>query len=169
MTLSAIDLVGLLVLSYNLLRGLATGLIRTGVGAVAVLAASYMAWQHQTWGGPVVNAVVPTDSSFAFALRPLIVWVGSFVLVNAIGVVMRLGVRYTPLVLIDRILGGLFGLALGAGVLLLPMLFVAHFPLLQQIPAIQQALKDSMFASWLTPAVQFLLERVPSLLGGPSS
>lgn len=166
MTLSAIDIVGVVILAYNLLRGLATGLIRTGIGAIAVLIASYMAWQHQTWGGPVVNALVPSDWAMASVMRPLIVWVGAFVIINALGVVMRFGVRYTPLILADRILGGLFGLVVGAGVLLLPMLFVAHFPLLQQIPAIQDSLKTSMLATWLSPALQYLMERGPGLVGG---
>lgn len=166
MTLSAIDVVGLLILGYNGLRGLGTGLIRTGIGAIAVLVATYMAWQHQTWGGPLVHAMVPADWPLAFALRPLIVWVTAFVVLNAIGVVVRLGVRYTPLILADRILGGLFGLVVGAGVLILPMLFVAHFPLLQQIPLIQNALRTSMLATWLSPVVQFLLERAPLVLGG---
>lgn len=166
MTLSAIDIVGLVILAYNLLRGLATGLIRTGIGAIAILMASYMAWQHQTWGGPVVDALIPAGTAMASVLRPLIVWVGAFVIINAVGVALRLGVRYTPLILADRILGGLFGLVVGAGVLLLPMLFIAHFPLLQQIPAIQDSLKSSMLATWLSPALQFLMERAPELNGG---
>lgn len=168
MTLSAIDIVGFVILAYNLLRGLATGLIRTGIGAIAVLIASYMAWQHQTWGGPVVDALLPTDMAMASVMRPLIVWVGAFVIINALGVVMRIGVRYTPLILADRILGGVFGLVVGAGVLLLPMLFVAHFPLLQQIPAIQDSLKTSVLATWLSPALQYLMERGPGLVGGPT-
>ena len=166
MTLSAIDIVGGLVLAYNLLRGLTTGLIRTGIGAIAVLVASYMAWQHQTWGGPIVNFLVPADWSMAFALRPMIVWVGAFVILNAVGVVLRLGVRYTPLILADRILGGIFGLGVGIGILLLPMLFVSYFPLLQQFPAIQDALKASVLASWLSPTLQSLLELSPGFLGG---
>jgi len=168
MSLSAIDIVGLVILAYNLLRGLATGLIRTGIGAIAVVMATYMAWQHQTWGGPVVNVLVPADWAMASVARPLIVWVGAFVLINALGVALRFGVRYTPLILADRLLGGVFGLVVGAGILLLPMLFVAHFPLLQQIPAIQDGLKTSMLANWLTPALQYLLERSPGLVGGPT-
>ena len=102
----------------------------------------------------------------AFVLRPLIVWIGAFVLVNALGILLRLGVRFTPLILADRILGGIFGLVIGAGVLLLPLLFVAHFPLLQQIPPIQDMLKSSMLATWLSPALQFLMEHAPGLLRG---
>ncbi|MNT61434.1 Colicin V production protein [compost metagenome] len=124
-----------------------------------------MAWQHQTWGGPVVNFLVPADWSLAFVLRPLIVWVGAFVLINALGFLLRLGVRYTPLILADRILGGLFGLVVGVGVLLLPMLFVSYFPLLQQIPVIQDALKSSMLATWLSPTLQSLMELTPGFLG----
>jgi uncharacterized membrane protein required for colicin V production len=166
MTLSAIDIVGIIVLAYNLLRGLATGLIRTGIGAIAVVVATYMAWQHQTWGGPVVNFLVPADWSMAFVMRPLIVWTGAFVLINAVGVLLRLGVRYTPLILADRILGGIFGLAVGVGVLLLPMLFIAQFPLLQQIPPIQDALKASTLVNWLSPALQILMDLSPGLTEG---
>ncbi len=168
MTLSAIDIAGLAILAYNLLRGVATGLIRTGVGAIAVLIASFLAWQHQTVGGPVLDFLLPATWPLTFVLRPMIVWIAAFALVNALGVLLRLGVRYTPLILADRILGGIFGLGLGAGVLLMPMLFVAHFPLLQQFPAIQDALRASVLATWLSPALQFFLERVPELLGGSS-
>lgn len=168
MTLSAIDIVGLLVLAYNLLRGLTTGLIRTGVGAIAIVVATYFAWKHQTWGGPIVDVLVPPDASSAFILRPLIVWIGAYVILNAVGVVLRLGVKYTPLILADRILGGIFGFFVGVGILMLPMLFISYFPLLQQIPAIQDALKNSLLATWLTPTLQPLLEISPNVLEGKS-
>lgn len=166
MTMGAFDIVGVLILAYNLLRGLATGLIRTGVGAAAVLLATYVAWQQETWGGPLLDALLPAEAAMASVLRPVIVWIAAFLAINAFGFLLRLGVRFTPLILADRILGGIFGLLVGAGVLLLPMLFVAHFPLLQQISPIQDAYKSSWLATWFTPALQFLLEHSPALLEG---
>lgn len=48
--------------------------------------------------------------------------------------------------------------------LVVPMVLVANFPLLQQIPAIQQAFARSWLANLLTPLVTLLLHWAPMRL-----
>lgn len=162
MTATAIDVIGVLILAYNTLRGLSTGLIRTSVGMMAVILASYYAWQYQDLGKYLVDGWIPPTMPLAFLARPFAVWVIVFGAVNLAGILLRFMVRVTPLVMADRIGGALFGLATGLVFLIMPLLLLANFPLLQQIPLIQQALAHSLLANALTPLVLVLQHFTPA-------
>lgn len=163
MTATLMDVFGVLILAYNVLRGLTTGLIRTSVGAIAVVLATFSAWQYQELAAPLVDPWVPPSFPMAFLLRPLAVWLIAFAGINVMGLLLRWAVRVTPLVLADRIGGAVFGFVTGVVVLLIPMILVANFPLLQQIPFIQDALAHSAIASLLSPVVHLVLGLVPVL------
>lgn len=162
MTATLIDVIGVLVLAYNTLRGLSTGLIRTSVGMMAVILASYYAWQYPDLGRHLAYGWVPPTMPLAFLARPFAVWVLVFGVVNLAGVLLRFMVRVTSLVMADRIGGALFGLMTGLVILITPMLLLASFPLLQQIPLIQQTLAQSLLANALTPMVQELQHFAPA-------
>lgn len=161
-TATLLDVFGVLILAYNVLRGLTTGLIRTAIGLVAVVMASDAAWQYPgaaAWIDPWLPPTVPV----AFLLRPLVVWLGTFLVINLVGFALRWAVRVTPLVAADRIGGALFGLFTGLAILATPMLLIANFPLLQQIPFIQELLRRSAIAALLNPLVQLVLHLAPTL------
>jgi uncharacterized membrane protein required for colicin V production len=164
MTASPLDVFGLLILAYNVLRGLTTGLIRTSVGAIAVVIASYCAWQYPALAAPLVDPWLPGSFPLAFLVRPALVWFVAFTGLNLVGIGLRWAVRITPLVIADRVGGALFGLLTGVVLLVVPMVLVANFPLLQQIPAIQQAFARSWLANLLTPLVTLLLHWAPMRL-----
>ncbi len=163
MTATLLDLFGVLILAYNVLRGLTTGLIRTSVGAIAVVLATFAAFQYQEVAAPLVDPWVPPSFPMAFLLRPLIIWLMAYVGINLVGWALRWAVRVTPLVLADRIGGAVFGFFTGVVVLAIPMILIANFPLLQQIPFIQDALAHSAIAGMLTPVVHLVLGLVPVL------
>lgn len=166
MTATLLDVFGVLILAYNVLRGLTTGLIRTSVGAIAVVVATFSAWQYQELAAPLVDPWVPPSFPLAFLLRPLVVWLVAFLAISGLGRLLRWAVRLTPLVLADRIGGAVFGLVTGVVVLAVPMILVANFPLLQQIPFVQDALAHSALAGMLAPVVRMVLNLVPSLPPG---
>lgn len=163
LTATLLDLFGVMILAYNVLRGLTTGLIRTSVGAIAVVVATFVAWQYQEAAAPLVDPWVPPSFPLAFLLRPLVIWLLAFGGINLTGLALRWAVRVTPLVLADRIGGAVFGLFTGVVVLVIPMILVASFPLLQQIPLVQDALAHSAIAGLLTPLVHTVLGLVPVL------
>lgn len=160
------DVFGVLILSYNVLRGLTTGLIRTSVGAIAVVIATYAAWQYQGVVTPFVDAVVPPTWHLAVVAKPLLTWALAFTAVNVIGSLMRLTLRLTPLVLADRIGGALFGLMTGVVVLATPLLLLAQFPLLQQIPQLQEAIAHSFVAGAILPLLSAMQQWAPVITGG---
>lgn len=162
MTATLIDAIGVLILAYNTLRGLSTGLIRTSVGMMAAILASYYAWQYQDLGKHLVDGWIPPTMPLAFLASPLAVWLIVFGVVNLAGILLRFMIRVTPLVMADRLGGALFGLTTGLVILLTPMLLLASFPLLQQIPLIQQTLAHSLLANALTPLVQVLQHLAPA-------
>lgn len=166
MTATLLDVFGVLILAYNVLRGLTTGLIRTSVGAIAMVLATFAAWQYQEMAAPLVDPWIPPDFPLAFLVRPLVIWLSAFAGVNLAGWALRWAVRVTPLVFADRIGGAIFGLFTGVVVLVIPMLLVANFPLLQQIPVVQDVLSHSALAGLLAPVVQMVLNLVPELPTG---
>lgn len=166
LTATLLDVFGVLILAYNVLRGLTTGLIRTSVGAIAMVLATFAAWQYQEVAGPLVDPWVPPGFPLAFLVRPLVIWLMAFAGINLLGWALRWAVRVTPLVFADRIGGAIFGFCTGVVVLVIPMLLVANFPLLQQIPFIQDVLAHSAIAGLLTPVVHLVLNLVPVLPQG---
>ncbi|MBO9540439.1 CvpA family protein [bacterium] len=160
------DVFGVLILSYNVLRGLTTGLIRTSVGAIAVVIATYAAWQHQGLVAPFVDAFVPPTWSLALFARPVLTWVLAFIAVNVFGSLLRLTMRLRPLVVADRIGGAVFGLMTGVVVLATPLVLLAHFPLLQQIPQLQEAIAHSVIAGAIKPLLTAVQEWAPVINGG---
>ncbi|HEY9898231.1 MAG TPA: CvpA family protein [Pantanalinema sp.] len=160
------DVFGVLILSYNVLRGLTTGLIRTSVGAIAVVIATYAAWQYQGLVAPFVDSFVPPTWPLAIFARPVLTWAIAFSAVNVIGSLVRLMVRLTPLILADRIGGAVFGLMTGVVVLATPLLLLAHFPLLQQIPQLQEAIAHSHIAGAIMPLIAAVQQWAPVITGG---
>lgn len=159
------DVLGVLILSYNVLRGLTTGLIRTSIGAIAVVIATYAAWQYQGLVAPYVDPLVPPTWSLGILVRPVTTWVLAFTAVNVVGSLMRLTVRLTPLIHADRIGGALFGLVTGVVVLATPLLLLGHFPLLQQIPQLQEGIAHSLIAGAILPLLSAIQEWAPVITG----
>lgn len=157
--MSWFDLVGFGIMGFNALRGIAAGLPKAATGAIAVLCASYLAWQHRGLGGALVDGWVPAE--LGFLARPAVMWAIGFGLVSAAGFGLRWTLKIAPPARWDRIIGGGMGVFSGMAMLTLPLLLVASFPLLQQIPFVQQELSASMLATALTPLVQWLLEWGP--------
>lgn len=159
------DLIGVLILGYNVLRGVSSGLVRTSVGAMAMALASYTAWQHPGAVGFLVDGWLPATWRFAFLVRPFAVWVVVFAALTGLGVALRWLVHVTPLALADRVGGGIFGFLTGLSILVTPLLLVASFPLLQQIAPLQELIGRSLLAQAMGPLVQILMQLAPPLPG----
>lgn len=163
MEIGWLDGVAVLVVGYNALRGLSSGLVRSLLSLVAIFASSFCAWKYHAWGANLLDAAMPLLPRFPASLgelaNPAAVWLTVFVPINAAGILLGRLVHFSPLALADRI-GGLFlGLLSGLVFLSLPLLLVATFPLLQQISPIQEAIQHSRTGALLGPFCQILLSR----------
>lgn len=156
-----VDIVAGIVLAYNALQGLTTGLVRSFLGSVAIAAASYLAWQHSEWGGVLIDWWLPPQALPAILAKPLAVWVVAFFAINTLGVLLRVAISFTPLVIVDRVGGAVMGALNGVMILVLPLLLIASFPLLQQIPGLQGILAHSISAQLLAPLAQLLGTTLP--------
>ncbi len=143
-----------------LLLSVLLGLVRGLVFEVLALAGWVVAWFAAVWLAPLAAGLLPAGSAspgvrhaasfFACFLFVLIVWALLARLVRSL-------VRATPLSLIDRVLGAVFGLLRG-GLLLLALAAV-----LALTPAAQSAeWRSSVGAAWLHAAKQALKPMLPA-------
>lgn len=143
-----------LALAACLLISVLIGLVRGVVFEVLSLAGWVVAYVAAQWFGPTAQAYVPAgepgsalNHGVAFAcvfLAALIAWGLAARLVRAL-------IRATPLSVIDRLLGALFGVLRGMIVLLVIAALIGVTPLQRSI-----AWQQSQGAVWLSAAVQSL-------------
>ncbi|MBI6546033.1 MAG: CvpA family protein [Cyanobacteria bacterium NC_groundwater_1444_Ag_S-0.65um_54_12] len=153
--MSALDLAALAILGYNTLRGLASGLVRTSLGLGAIILASVLSWQHSDWAIPFVGLFTAPGSLARGVLPVVITWMGIFLLLNGLGLLLRSILHKTPLVALDRVGGALIGLVAGTLMLAMPLLVIRKLPLLQEIRPLQEILQHSLVASLLDPLLGF--------------
>lgn len=157
---NVIDLAAVLVLAYNVVRGLSTGLVRSGVNLLGMVLATAAMVHLPPWAAAWADAV-PLPGVLAELVRPTMVWILVFVAVSSAGMALRALLRSGPLVILDRVGGALLGLGVGGVLLVMPLLMLSGLPLLQQVPQIQGALAGSFVATSLTPVVSKLLAPNP--------
>ena len=149
--MSVLDAVALGILSYNTLRGLASGLVRTACGLAAVVVASYVAIRHPEWGKPVIDPFFEAGSLVSGLMQPAAIWVVTFLTFNGVGILLRMVLHKTFLKHIDQIGGAAFGFVSGAVILLVPILVVSQLPLLRDVRPLQAELEKSLFVTTLRP------------------
>ncbi|MGE5708111.1 MAG: CvpA family protein [Bacteroidota bacterium] len=151
-----LDGFALLVVGYNVFRGMGSGLIRSLASFLAIALASVLAWQNHAWGDVLVG-MVPLHPVVAELARPFVVWVIAFLPINFMGIVLSRLISFTPLALLDKIGGAALGFLGGMIFVVLPLLLVSAFPLLQQLPPVQAALAHSLVAQALAPLCEGIL------------
>lgn len=156
--MSMLDAISVLILAYNVLRGLSTGLLRSAVNLLAVAAATFLVLFGPPWLAGW-TARLPISGPLGELVRPAIAWVLVFVAVSAVGLSLRrlLKAGQSPiLTLIDRLGGAMLGLCVGTLLVALPLVMLGSLPLIQQLPQVQSALGNSVVATALAP----LLSRI---------
>lgn len=150
-----VDLVLLAATALSVVVGLWRGLLFEVLSLVGWLAAYLGA---QWWSGDVAAElpwIVP-DSAQGIAVAFALTFIGLLVAWTLAARMLRAVVHATPLKLIDRLFGGLFGV-LRAGVLLLVLATLALLSPIERMPA----WRASTGAQWLTAAVALLKPMLP--------
>jgi membrane protein required for colicin V production len=151
-----VDIVLLVVLAASMVVGVARGLLFEVLSLVGWVVAYIAAQAFAADAAPHVPVGAPGS-----ALNQAAAFAATFVLVLIVWMLVarlvRLIVHATPLSLIDRVLGGGFGLLRGAVLLLALATVVALTPW-----ARSQAWQDSQGASWLNGALKELKPVLPN-------
>jgi membrane protein required for colicin V production len=131
------DIVIVVVLGYCLVRGIFRGLVKELSSLVGVFAGFYGAYSYYDTLGRLLSRVV-ANVAYRNILSFLLIFVGVFVLVSIIGVLLRYVMSIVFLGWVDRICGALFGVF--KGVLIVSVLLVAFTTFLpKNTPVIQDS------------------------------
>ncbi len=157
-----IDIVLLAVLALSVLVGLLRGVTLE----LMSLAGWFAAWFGGSWLEPLVAPWLPVgepgsglNRGVAFAcsfLLVLLVW-------SLLAKLVSMMVKATPLQLVDRLLGGVFGLARGVLVLLVAATLIAWTP-----AGGTAAWHGSVGGQWLSAAVEVVSSWWPDRIGPPA-
>lgn len=156
---SALDWVFLAVLTLSMLMGLWRGIVREVLSLIGWVAAFFVAQIE----APRVAQWLPMSGSsemLRYAAGFVVVVMAVLVLTAVLAWVVRKFLSAVGLGLLDRFLGGLFGLVRGV-VVLLAFAVVAHMTPLVQSPLWQQAYG----APWLTLSLHVLKPMLPVEFG----
>ncbi len=153
-----VDIALLSVLGLSVLIGIVRGL----VFEVMSLAGWLAAWVAAQWLSPQVASHLPIGepgSAMNHAAAFATTFVAALLVWSVISRLLRMLIHATPLSLIDRLLGALFGLLRGALVLLAVATVVGLTPLMKS-----NAWQSSTGAAWLHAALNGLKPLLPEQL-----
>jgi membrane protein required for colicin V production len=129
--MNAVDYVILGVLFASMLLGAMRGFVREAIGLLAWLGGVWLAWRYAPWLEPHLGGMIGDPPVSTWAARTLIV-IGVLIVGWLVAAILGYFLRHSGLsVLVDRLLGLLFGLLRGAVV-------VAVFVLLGQFVEINR-------------------------------
>lgn len=155
-TLSWLDWTLLAVLAASIVIGVMRGL----TFEVMSLVGWVVAWFAAQWGAPLVSPYLPLGTPGS-ALNLTISMVLSFVVAllvwSLLAKLVRMLVHATPLSLVDRFLGAVFGLLRGGVVLLVVASVVALTPAAQATPW-----RASQGVAWLANTLDVIKPLLPS-------
>ena len=151
MSPSTIDLFLGIALAFFAIKGLFTGLLKTVVSLVAVIAAWMISGAMPDLVGPMIRwAITPDNPAYHLTSR-LIVWVGVFVVVQLIGSMLSKTLNATGLTGVDKIAGLALGVATGVLVGCFPLFVINAVPALHDWAPVKDAVKQSFFLRTYAP------------------
>lgn len=155
----------LVLLAYNLISGLFSGLVRSLVNLVALIGAFLLTPILKAPLTAIVQSIFELPAAIALPLGTSLTWTGIYVVISAAGLIWAKALSKTPLKWVDRLGGLAFGLFISALLILLPLALVESVPLLQKVKPLQMTLDKSVIVPYLAPAVRFVrLSAGPTLV-----
>ncbi len=147
-----------------LLASVLIGLVRGFVFEVLSLVGWVVAWVAAQWAGPALAPHLPVGtpgSGVNVITAFVLVFIIAMIVWTLLAKLVRRLIHATPLSLIDRVLGGGFGLLRGAVLLLVVGLIVSWTPAAQS-----PAWRTSQGARWLALALQAAKPMLPQQAAG---
>jgi uncharacterized membrane protein required for colicin V production len=150
--MNLVDALVLGTLGLQILRGLAGGFVRGSVGIAGWVLGGLLAWQDPGLVPGLARGagIWPLGPGPADRVMTLVAVV---VLLNAVAMLLKWAIHKTPLAGVDRVLGAFLGALTGLVIVSVPLVAIAQFPLISQIPAVRQTLAQSWSVSRLEPLI----------------
>ncbi|MFZ0133409.1 MAG: CvpA family protein [Desulfobacterales bacterium] len=149
------DILTIVILAYSIIRGIFRGLIKEMSSIVGVLAGYYAAYSYYGELAAVLSRWV-TDTVYVNIVSFLILFSVVFLIISAIGVIIKYVLRIAFIGWLDRIFGAVFGL-FKAVLIAAVLLIVATTFLPQNAPFVKQ----SKLAPHVTAVSELMIEVVP--------
>lgn len=151
-----LDWLILVLIAYNLISGLFSGLVRSLVNLVALIGAFLLTPVLKAPLTAIVQSIFALPAAIALPLGTSLTWTGIYVLISVAGLIWAKAISKTPLKWIDRLGGAAFGLLISGLLILLPLALVDSIPVLQKVKPLQSTLKESVIVPYLEPGVRFV-------------
>ncbi|MEB3236781.1 MAG: CvpA family protein [Candidatus Sericytochromatia bacterium] len=150
--MNVVDALVLGTLGLQILRGIAGGFVRGSVGLAAWVLGGLLAWQDPAMLPDLARAIGiwPFGSGPADRVFSLVAVV---LMLNLVAILLKWAIHRTPLAGVDRLLGAFLGAVTGLVIVSIPLLAVAQFPLISQIPAVRETLRQSWAVTHLEPLI----------------
>ena len=150
-----VDWLMLAVLALSMLTGLSRGLLFELMSLAGWVIAYVSAQVFSAQLAPFVP-IGSAGSSLNQGAAFVVAFVGTLIAWGLLARLLRLAIRATPLTVIDRLLGAVFGLARGTLVLLVVATALAYTPAVRS-----PAWPDSRGAAWLAQALALFKPMLP--------
>lgn len=156
-----IDWLFILLVVYNLGSGLITGLMRSLINLAALITAYLLTPIVKIPVIQLVQNLFDLPLTLALPVGTVLSWTGVYVLISAMGIVVAKTMDKTPVKILDRLGGALFGCLISALMIFVPLMAVRALPFLKKIPALERTLNESHLIPILNP----ILTRLENSLG----
>lgn len=148
--------------TYNLVSGLMSGLLRALLNLVAMVGAYLCLPFVKPRLSQLLVSQLTMPETLAFPVSGFLGWGLIYVILSAVGLAVIKSLDKTPLKPLDRLLGGAFGLSLAALIILIPLTVVQALPFVREWPPVENALSNSL----LVPQIQPVIRGVETQVGG---
>ena len=138
------DIIVIIIVGFCLIRGIFRGLVKELFSIVGVMAGYYAAYSYYPHVSKFLSQWVPAVA-YSRLIGFLIVFIGIFLIISIIGVIVKYLMSISFLGWTDRISGAVFGLI--KGLLIASVLFIAFTTFLPKNASI---VKDSAVAPYLS-------------------
>lgn len=154
--MQAIDWGILVLVLYNTVSGLFSGLWRSLTNLAALVCAFLLTPLLKPLVIDLVANLFQLNPYLSIPLGTSLTWTGIYVAISFAGLVWSKILSKTPLRIVDRLGGLALGLLISALLILVPLAAIRSLPFLNTYQPVQQALSASVIIPKLNPAVEFV-------------
>lgn len=142
--MNSFDILVSIIFSFCLIRGIFRGLVKELSSIIGVMAGYYAAYSYYPYVAKFLSQWVPAVA-YNKLIGFLIIFIGVFLIISILGVIIKYLMSIAFLGWADRISGGIFGLI--KGLLIASVLFIVFTTFLSKNTPI---VKDSVLAPYLS-------------------
>lgn len=116
------------IVTYNLVTGLMSGLLRSLINLAALIAAYLLTPLLKGMLVAILQLTLMLPDYLALPLGTSLTWMLIYLVISAVGLTLVKMLHKTPLKLVDRLGGAAFGLLISALLILLPLAAIRSLP-----------------------------------------